>query len=772
MALRGNLRDFSLPDVFQLVTFSRKTGVLRIVREDQAEGSVWFREGDVFFASSNWHADPLGQRLVNAQRLTPQALNRALELRSREAAEGRRLGQILIDEGYITDKVLESFVSEQIQDTIFDLMRWEDGDFDFEAMPEVVDEDIGLTVSIENVVMEGSRRLEEWGRIKKKIPSTDVVFKMATAPGEGTFEISLKPIEWQLLLLIDGTRSVAEMATETGRTDFEVARIVYGLFSAGLLEFATDEEIKHNREERTSREVKLAEIAAEELRVREAAHAAELEREEALAADARRRQQEESAAAPAAPVSEFDTLGADAGVDATPGPAEEPEFLTEGAVASSADDQAALDEFMGAVLSVSDATSSGASVQKSDEKSAPYVPVEEPAFISAGRDVAAEDEFAQAPSVEELLGITPLAEPAGAVEDMRSAQAEELAVDLGVEPFERSAELASEMLAAEPSVPEFLPELIVERAADEPDDLFMSPIVPEPIEGEMEAAVEPLGLQPPEGPSSIAGEPFVPVVPESDVAEFVPVPAAIDFERDLMALGLGELPPDLLGADFQVEPRPIAGGTADMGSPTFVELSDETELVFDTESEGAPRYLAGDDLAPPVSEPMSEVPVWVAGPDSVPGAEQPAPFIEPQSVESDGSIVDGSVSRYVIDEGPEDGMDFSALIESLDVDADEAGSLAASAGFDAELLRDEATALAGGVISTDAFLEDIVIEELGFSGGLTDELSALTGAQRRPAQRPQASVNAIPEEGTGLLQRDVRVDRDTLLKIIDGIKKL
>jgi hypothetical protein len=169
---------------------------------------------------------------------------------------------------------------------------------------------------------------------------------------------------------------------------------------------------------------------------------------------------------------------------------------------------------------------------------------------------------------------------------------------------------------------------------------------------------------------------------------------------------------------------------------------------------------------------MSEVPVWVAGPDSVPGAEQPAPFIEPQSVESDGSIVDGSVSRYVIDEGPEDGMDFSALIESLDVDADEAGSLAASAGFDAELLRDEATALAGGVISTDAFLEDIVIEELGFSGGLTDELSALTGAQRRPAQRPQASVNAIPEEGTGLLQRDVRVDRDTLLKIIDGIKKL
>ena len=61
----------------------------------------------------------------------------------------------------------------------------------------------------------------------------DIVFKMATAPGEGTFEISLKPIEWNLLLLVDGTRSVAELADATGRTDFEVARIIYGLFSAG-----------------------------------------------------------------------------------------------------------------------------------------------------------------------------------------------------------------------------------------------------------------------------------------------------------------------------------------------------------------------------------------------------------------------------------------------------------------------------------------------------------------------------------------------------------
>jgi len=60
MALRGSLKDFSLPDVFQLIQLSRKSGILRIKRPD-AEGSIWFREGDVFFAQSNWRRELLGQ---------------------------------------------------------------------------------------------------------------------------------------------------------------------------------------------------------------------------------------------------------------------------------------------------------------------------------------------------------------------------------------------------------------------------------------------------------------------------------------------------------------------------------------------------------------------------------------------------------------------------------------------------------------------------------------------------------------------------------------
>src|SRR5512133_1725294 len=98
MALRGNLKDFSLPDVFQLVQLSGKTGVLRIVGPE-TDGSIWFRDGDVFFAQSNWRREQLGERLVDAQRITPAALARALELRVSEPEGGRRLGEILVNEG-------------------------------------------------------------------------------------------------------------------------------------------------------------------------------------------------------------------------------------------------------------------------------------------------------------------------------------------------------------------------------------------------------------------------------------------------------------------------------------------------------------------------------------------------------------------------------------------------------------------------------------------------------------------------------------------------
>ncbi len=829
MALRGNLKDFSLPDVFQLVTFSRKTGVLRIQREDEAQGSVWFRDGDVFFAQSNWHTEPLGERLVRAQRLTPQALDRALQLRSSEGEEGRRLGQILIDEGYITDKVLESFVSEQIQETIFDLMRWDEGDFDFEAMPEAVEEDIGLSVSIENVIMEGSRRLEEWTRIKKKIPSVDVVFKMATAPGEGTFEISLKPMEWNLLLLVDGTRSVAELAHETDRTDFEVARIIYGLFSAGLLEFATDEEVERLRAERTEREEKLAIIEAERRAADEAAAAETQAREAALEAEAEARRAadeaaaNEAAASAAAKASEVAAAADEPAVSAEP--AEVPEFLGGMSAAPSADDAAVLEEMMGAVLqppkpqfeqpAEQPAVAPVVAVQ-------PHVPAEDPAFMAVDHVDTGDLPMMPVPSVDELM--TDLADlqvaNAAAADEAASAvaaawdesaqsdaevgfdqsQSDALMADLGASLLNLGGVSDAAPTTVEASEPVIVAEAeVIEPAEVEVHEFVEEPVALEPEPGEpafaqadtevvfdftFEASPEVATQEEPSRAASEDVEDFLAVTTAGFVFEPVSEPASL--VEPVSDASVVEPPQELAEepAEVFVRVEPVPGLEAFVQEPPQAEeidlLNVETlaeDVVAPTDSIPVPTDDFERDL---MSLGLGELPADLFG-DAL-AAEETEPE-EPtyEWVETPDPVLDVVPAPLPTDDGLHESPDFSELLESLDVEPEPVAIepevtlipivVTADADFDEDLLREVAPAETGGVISTDAFLDDITMDDMDFSGGLTDELSALTGADR--PSRPTTSVNKIPDPNSAeLLRRDARVDKDTLLKIIDGIKNL
>ncbi len=85
-----------------------------------------------------------------------------------------------MDEGYLESDVLEDFIQDQINDTLFDLFRWDEGELRFEADETCEDEDIGISVSVENIIMESARRLELWNRIRQKIPSMETRFIMAS----------------------------------------------------------------------------------------------------------------------------------------------------------------------------------------------------------------------------------------------------------------------------------------------------------------------------------------------------------------------------------------------------------------------------------------------------------------------------------------------------------------------------------------------------------------------------------------------------------------
>ena len=78
MPLKGSLRDFSLPDLFQLIHFGKKNGTLNITNGD-AKGYVCFRNGNVFFATHNWKRSPLGERLVASGMVNEGQIDEALK---------------------------------------------------------------------------------------------------------------------------------------------------------------------------------------------------------------------------------------------------------------------------------------------------------------------------------------------------------------------------------------------------------------------------------------------------------------------------------------------------------------------------------------------------------------------------------------------------------------------------------------------------------------------------------------------------------------------
>ncbi|MBN2025374.1 MAG: DUF4388 domain-containing protein, partial [Actinobacteria bacterium] len=233
MALKGSLKDFSIPDLFQLLNFGKKNGTLNLTR-GKARGYICFRNGEVFFATTNWKRQSLGMKLLNAGIVTKAQVDEALELQ-KTTARGQRLGQLLIRLEYITKEQLEVFVEEQIQDAVFEMLRWTDGDFDFQPGVVFPEEDIGLSISTEELIMEGSRRLDEWNRIEKKIPNLNVVFKMTSMQGREAAQISLTPEEWMVLTFVDGEKSVRQIVELTGMSTLHTCKILYGLIGSGLL---------------------------------------------------------------------------------------------------------------------------------------------------------------------------------------------------------------------------------------------------------------------------------------------------------------------------------------------------------------------------------------------------------------------------------------------------------------------------------------------------------------------------------------------------------
>ncbi|HEX8003964.1 MAG TPA: DUF4388 domain-containing protein [Mycobacteriales bacterium] len=230
MTLEGSLEAFSLPDIFQLLSFTKKTGALRITGP-AAKGIVHFATGSVTGAASDVSRQSLARRLVGAGLLDDDALEKALAAQRENPELG--LGKAAHDAGVVDDGVLHEQVVEQATDAVFDLLRWTRGDFAFVEEPNP--DDLGVSLNVEEVIAEGRRRLEEWESLTKAVPSPDSVVSVVLKPAAD--ETTLTAEEWALLALADGHRTVADLVRLTGRGEFATVRTLAALVDRKLVAF-------------------------------------------------------------------------------------------------------------------------------------------------------------------------------------------------------------------------------------------------------------------------------------------------------------------------------------------------------------------------------------------------------------------------------------------------------------------------------------------------------------------------------------------------------
>jgi tetratricopeptide (TPR) repeat protein len=230
MAIKGSLKEASLPDVIQLLFLGRRTGCLALADRHNF-GTIYFDEGHIVYAAIVNRRDRLGDIMVASGRITPEQLATAIEQQKGE--RDRKLGEILVELGAIDRSELAQYIRHQIEEAVYYLFTWSSGTFNFEAGVRPEREDFLVRINPEFLLLEGARRVDEWSLIEKKIPTFDIIFSVdRTHLGESAPELT--PEQRRLLPLLDGTRDVQQVFDRSGLTEFEAGKALFGLITAGF----------------------------------------------------------------------------------------------------------------------------------------------------------------------------------------------------------------------------------------------------------------------------------------------------------------------------------------------------------------------------------------------------------------------------------------------------------------------------------------------------------------------------------------------------------
>jgi hypothetical protein len=266
VALQGDIKDFSVVDILQLLYQQQKSGILTISEKDN-QVEVLFDKGQIVSANLKKRSEHenLGEMLVKANLISRNQLTNALAMQKETL---RKLGDILIETGFISIIDLRHFLKLQTHETIFKLLSWKRGDYYFNQRLVNYDKKAIEPINTEHFLMDSLRMTDELPDLRKKVYSYNLVFeKMPGADEEigiwrvlqqtetvdehAIFADEKKPDKDEKVIsaedkkvfhLVDGNKTVKDIINIGRLGEFETIKALVSLMERQLIDISFEVE--------------------------------------------------------------------------------------------------------------------------------------------------------------------------------------------------------------------------------------------------------------------------------------------------------------------------------------------------------------------------------------------------------------------------------------------------------------------------------------------------------------------------------------------------
>jgi hypothetical protein len=216
----------NLTDLLQFLAAARKSGTLKF-DQGKITKQVYFKNGMIVGSKSNDPREYLGQVLLHYGKVDEIQLKVAREM---QRTTGAKLGEVLVQQGFMTEDDVLSTLKTRTLDAIYDLFVWEDADFEFYDDEAPPDDLLLIEVQPTNVIMEGIYRIDEFARYRALVPSDRTVLEL----NAGASSLKLGTEFRQILHFVEKRMSVAEICYHMHASSFHVYGQLYTLISEGI----------------------------------------------------------------------------------------------------------------------------------------------------------------------------------------------------------------------------------------------------------------------------------------------------------------------------------------------------------------------------------------------------------------------------------------------------------------------------------------------------------------------------------------------------------